>query len=453
MDENGNELETEELSTTEQYEAYYDRNNVPVKDVKETETMAYQFNKYVDDNYDEKKIDQNDLLFKLHVGKFVYHDDTENKEINIGERVIQGIHVKDDDIYVTQHSTRGDVLIRHYRKGIFCQGKVEEYDPDGIKTYRYTEQMSDALEMQDYMLLKSVGHGTTLVSYTSPNDGEVYFLVCAGKEKPNDDTNNTTNKIGRIKYRANTVYTGSDIQRMCKTNYATFKGKQPTGYGTLKSVIANISRDEKYVYMRVKWCVGEKSNILHTVYDLKKLDAILASASPMDNNLVSFKDNADAKAACVYSFDQYSSTLPANDVSAGRRNPFSFSVNPTKINILLRYNQGLAITPAGMIYNYTGDEVITNNMRFDMNKGTYPTITRLNVKTKTVKGYKLKFELPDSWFTDDEGVVRRASLENEGMQMVTGHFYIGVSPKDGYGNDTNRRVAYIFDISNSYLSF
>ena len=88
-----------------------------------------------------------------------------------------------------------------------------------------------------------------------------------------------------------------------------------------------------------------------------------------------------------------------------------------------------------------------------MNKGTYPTITRLNVKTKTVKGYKLKFELPDSWFTDDEGVVRRASLENEGMQMVTGHFYIGVSPKDGYGNDTNRRVAYIFDISNSYLSF
>lgn len=56
LDENGNELETEELSTTEQYEAYYDRNNVPVKDVKETETMAYQFNKYVDDNYDEKRL-------------------------------------------------------------------------------------------------------------------------------------------------------------------------------------------------------------------------------------------------------------------------------------------------------------------------------------------------------------------------------------------------------------
>ncbi len=311
--------------------------------------------------------------------------------------------------------------------------------------------MSDALEMQDYMIIQSAGHGTTLAAYTSPNDGNVYFLVCAGQPTP---PNNKTNKIGRIQYQANTVYSNSDVQRMYNTNYATFNQLLPAGYtsGSLVSVIANISRDEKYVYLRVKWEKDSKNNILHTVYDLEKFDAVLASTSS-NNNLGNFKTDANIKAACIYSFDQYASALPSTDASAGRRSPFSFSTTPTVLHQLLRYNQGLAITPAGMIYNYTGDEVLDSNQTFDASNGTYSTITRLRPTDKAVTGYRLKFNLPDSWFLNDSNQVCRPTLENEGMQMVTGHIYVGASPQDGYENDTNEWVAYIFDIPNSGLSF
>ena len=65
----------------------------------------------------------------------------------------------------------------------------------------------------------------------------------------------------------------------------------------------------------------------------------------------------------------------------------------------------------------------------------------------------LDFKLPDSWFTDDEGNVRRATYESEGLQMVTGHIYIGLTMQDGKLNDANQRMAYIFDIPNANLDF
>ncbi len=311
--------------------------------------------------------------------------------------------------------------------------------------------MSDALEMQDYMIIQSAGHGTTLAAYTSPNDGNVYFLVCAGQPDP---ANNKTNKIGRIQYQANTVYSYTDVQRMYNTNYATFNQLLPAGYTSksLISVVANISRDEKYVYLRVKWKKGDKKNILHTAYDLKKFDAVLASTSST-NNLGNFKTDANIKEACVYSFDQYVSPVPSADASAGRRSPFSFNTAPTVLHKLLRHSQGVAITPAGMIYNYGGHEVLNDKGNFDEEKGRYPTITRLKPTNKTVSGYRLEFNLPNSWFLDDNNQLRDPTFENEGMQMVTGHFYVGVSPQDGHKNGTNRWVAYIFDIPNSGLSF
>ena len=459
LDEDGRELDQEEFATSEQFDAYYDRHRISKSEVLAKKAMAESFNAAAK-TLTGLTVNQNNMLCKLYLGglNVDVDEDGEKKTECMDDKAIQSIYVNNKDIYVTQHTKKGDVCIRHYNKDHYCTQDSIDYE-NSEYTIKYTNQMNDALEMQDYMLIKSVGHGTTLTSYTSPNDGEVYFLVCAGKAKTDDSSDNstTTNKIGRIKYQANAVYTGSDIQRMCNTNYATFYGKQPTGYQSLKSVIANISRDEKYVYMRVKWCVDGKSNILHTVYDLKKFDALLAGASQTTNNLVSFKNNIDAKNACVYSFDQYSSTLPSSDASAGRRTPFSFNVDPTKINILFRYNQGLTITPAGMIYNYTGQDVYkadNNNERvLDTEKSTSPTLTRLNPNNKKIGGYLLDFKLPDSWFTDDEGNVRRATYESEGLQMVTGHIYIGLTMQDGKLNDANQRMAYIFDIPNANLDF
>lgn len=441
LDENGEELDPEEFATSEQFEAYYDRKNISPESIQGS-TRGYN-NEAL--GLPTETVNQNNTHYKLHVGIFNQND------IYINKRVIQDIHVRNNDIYVTQNDGKGDVLIRHYIKGIYCQEPVNEYDKYGQQVSQYTTKMSDALEMQDYMIIKSAGHGTTLAAYTSPNDGNVYFLVCAGQPKTK---NNKTNKIGRIQYQANTVYNNTDVQRMYNTNYATFNQLLPADYTSesLISVVANISRDEKYVYLRVKWKKGDSENILHTAYDLKKFDAVLASTSST-NNLGNFKTDTNIKEACVYSFDQYVSPVPSTDASAGRRSPFSFNTAPTVLHKLLRHSQGVAITPAGMIYNYGGHEVLDQHGNFDNEKGRYPTITRLKPTNKTVSGYMLEFNLPNSWFLDDNNQLRDPTFENEGIQMVTGHIYVGVSPQDGHQNGTNCWVAYIFDIPNSGLSF
>lgn len=353
-DENGNFLDPEEFDTAEQWSAYYAYYGLENEQIATADVSIYDPTESVSAS----------KAYKVQ---------------GLGNRVIQSFYVIGSNIYVTQLDINGD-------------------NAGNVYIHRCEISGSTATK-KETMVIKSAGHGTTLVPYTydNPYDGisgaTQYFLVCAKAKEYNDSY--STIQIGRVRFEAGEK-DATDVERFSNWGYAH---SGSSAIGELKSVMANLSNDGNTLYVRVQNTDGL---VMNTGYNFATFNDQLDRCCN-SSNYVSFIGNTAMKNAITFCF--------SHEKDANLNDCF----------------QGMDIADNKNIYSVSGNHVT----------GAPLIIARMNQYGNN-KAYR---HVNVAYNTENPG----SRWEMEGVQITSSNIYIGLCPK----NVSDKTVSYIYSISRS----